>query len=434
MIFIKYAIQTFGCKVNQYESAGISAEMERHGYERSDNLNDADVVVINSCSVTENSDKKAISLIKRIKSKNPLCIVALAGCFSQAFPERAKQLPADIICGTFSKSEIADKVDSFVKAGERLVEIPPCKECRVYENEQLSDMHKTRAFIKIEDGCDRFCSYCIIPYARGPVRSRLIEDIVKETRFQVEHSHKEMVLVGINLSRYGADIGLGLADAVEAVCSVEGVQRVRLSSLEPELISVSDIERMAAQEKLCPHFHLSLQSGCEATLKRMNRHYTPDEYFDIVTQLRRCFPYCAITTDVMVGFAGETDEEFEQSCEFVKKVGFSGVHVFTYSVREGTAASRRTDFVPADIAAKRYAVMNKIAAELKYDFFSASVGKTEKVLIQRRESENYANGLTTTYIPVRIYGSDAQKQDILTVRIIGAEGGDYCIAEEISRE
>lgn len=239
------------------------------------------------------------------------------------------------------------------------------------------------------------------------------------------------MLVGINLSCYGQEIGLRLADAIEAVCSVDGVERVRLSSLEPELLTDEDIARMAAQKKLCPHFHLSLQSGSGATLKRMNRHYTPDEYYDIVLRLRKAFPDCAITTDIMVGFAGETDEEFKESCEFAQKVGFAAMHVFTYSIREGTAAARRTDHVAHDIAVKRYHAMSDLAKKLKEEYFRSCVGKTEKVLIQRRESEEYANGLTPQYVPVRIYGSDANRQDIITVQITGASGSDFCVGEEI---
>ena len=212
---------------------------------------------------------------------------------------------------------------------------------------------------------------------------------------------------------------------------MDGVERVRLSSLEPELLTDEDIARMAAQKKLCPHFHLSLQSGSSATLKRMNRHYTPDEYYDIVLRLRKAFPDCAITTDIMVGFAGETDEEFQESCEFAKKVGFAAMHVFTYSIREGTAAARRTDHIAHDIAVKRYHAMSSLAKKLKEEYFRSCVGKTEKVLIQRRESEEYANGLTPQYVPVRIYGSDANRQDIITVQITGASGSDFCVGEEI---
>ena len=366
---IRYTVQTFGCKVNQYESASVAKAMDEHGYEKTDDIFTADIVIINSCSVTENSDKKAKQLINRIKSSNPMKIVVLTGCFPQAFPETASKLSADIVTGTEHKDSIADMIDVFTGNKVKQVAIPPRPVKKQYEKQKNADMGKTRAFIKIEDGCDRFCSYC--------------------------------------------------------------VERVRLSSLEPELLTDEDIARMAAQKKLCPHFHLSLQSGSSATLKRMNRHYTPDEYYDIVQRLRKAFPDCAITTDIMVGFAGETDEEFKESCEFAKKVGFAAMHVFTYSIREGTAAARRTDHVAHDIAVKRYHTMSSLAKKLKEEYFRSCVGKTEKVLIQRRESEEYANGLTPQYVPVRIYGSDANRQDIITVQITGASGSDFCVGEEI---
>lgn len=428
---IRYTIQTFGCKVNQYESATVSKAMDEHGYERTDDLFSADIVIINSCSVTENSDKKAKQLIDRIKRRDPMKIVALTGCFPQAFPDIASSLQADIIIGTEHKEKLADMIDAFAANNTKHIEVPARPVGKPYEKHQNADMGKTRAFIKIEDGCDRFCSYCIIPTARGSVRSRPLDDIKEETGFQVSCGHKEMVLVGINLSCYGTDIGLRLADAVETVCATDGVERVRLSSLEPELLTDSDIARMAAQKKLCPHFHLSLQSGSAATLKRMNRRYTPDEYFDIVEKLRAAFPDCAITTDVMVGFVGETDEEFRESCEFVKKVGFAGVHVFTYSVREGTAAAKMKGHIPSAVSAERYRIMSNIAKQLKESYFASSIGKVEKVLIQRRESEEYANGLTPQYVPVRIYGSNAKKQDIISVQITKASGSEFCVGEEI---
>ena len=321
---IRYTVQTFGCKVNQYESASVAKAMDEHGYEKTDDIFTADIVIINSCSVTENSDKKAKQLINRIKSNDPMKIVVLTGCFPQAFPETASKLSADIVTGTEHKDSIADMIDVFTGNKVKQVAIPPRPVKKQYEKQKNADMGKTRAFIKIEDGCDRFCSYCIIPTARGSVRSRSLQDITEEVRFQVSCGHKEMVLVGINLSCYGQEIGLRLADAIEAVCSVDGVERVRLSSLEPELLTDEDIARMAAQKKLCPHFHLSLQSGSSATLKRMNRHYTPDEYYDIVLRLRKAFPDCAITTDIMVGFAGETVRRIQRILRICPKSRFCG--------------------------------------------------------------------------------------------------------------
>lgn len=428
---MEYAIQTFGCKVNQYESAVISRGMTEKGFTKADNLKEADIVIINSCSVTEQSDKKACQLIRKLKNSDPTCIIALCGCFPQAFKENAEKSGADIIIGTENKDGLPDIIYNYVQSSQKDVfsDISELTDRLCFNNMPLSDMGKTRAFIKIEDGCDRYCSYCIIPYARGRVRSRAIEDIIKETEFQVSCGHKEMVLVGINLSLYGSDIGLRLADAVHAVCDVDGVERVRLSSLEPEFITKEDIERLSREPKLCPHFHLALQSGCEATLKRMNRHYTPDEYYEIVKNLRSFFPDCSITTDVMVGFAGETDSEFEESLSFCEKVGFAAMHVFTYSVRSGTAAAERNDFVAPQIAAVRYKRMSELAAKMKTEYFQSMVGKTRQVLIQKRESESYANGLTPEYVPVRIYNCDAKKHDILTIKVTSAQKNEFCVGK-----
>ena len=429
---MEYAVQTFGCKVNQYESAVISKGMGEKGFIKVDNPKKADIVIINSCSVTEQSDKKACQMVRKLKNSNPACVIALCGCFPQVFRENAENSGADIIIGTENKDRLPDIIYNYIQKAQKDVfsDIPPLTDKLCFNDMPLSDMGKTRAFIKIEDGCDRFCSYCIIPYARGKVRSRAIEDIINETSFQVSCGHKEIVLVGINLSLYGSDIGLRLADAVHAVCSVEGVERVRLSSLEPELITETDIERLSREAKLCPHFHLALQSGCEATLKRMNRHYTPDEYYRIVENLRRYFPGCSITTDIMVGFAGETENEFEESLAFCKKVGFAAMHVFTYSVRSGTAAAERDDFISPDTAAVRYKRMSELAARMKAEYFAATVGRTRPVLIQKRECGEYANGLTPEYVPVRIYNCDAKKHDILTIKVTSAQKNEFCVGEE----
>lgn len=428
---MEYAIQTFGCKVNQYESAVISEGMIKKGFTKAEDIRKADIVIINSCSVTEQSDKKACQLIRKLKNGNPDCIIALCGCFPQAFKSEAEKSGADIITGTEDKDKLPDIIYNYVQSPQKdvLSDVSELTDHLCFNDMPLSDMGKTRAFIKIEDGCDRYCAYCIIPYARGKVRSRSIEDIIKETEFQVKCGHKEMVAVGINLSLYGSDIGLRLADAVHAICSVDGVERVRLSSLEPELITEEDIKKLSLEPKLCPHFHLALQSGCEATLKRMNRHYTPDEYYKIVENLRRYFPGCSVTTDIMVGFAGETDEEFEKSLAFCEKVGFAAMHVFTYSVRSGTEAAERTDFVSPDVAAVRYKKMSELAARMKTEYFKNTVGKIKQVLIQKRESESYANGLTPEYVPVRIYNCDAKKHDILTIKVTSAQKNEFCVGE-----
>lgn len=429
---MKYAITTLGCKVNQYESSAMSGIMKQNGYIPAADDEQADIYIINTCTVTENSDKKAKQTVNRIRRENAAATIVLTGCYPQAFPEKAAELDADIVLGAGERTKIAEKLSVFFVGNGRLCAVQPQNE--VYEEiAAFADTDKTRAYIKIEDGCDRFCSYCIIPYARGRVRSRSLESIRTEISAQADAGHKEVILVGINLSCYGKEIGLTLADAIETACDVDGIERVRLSSLEPEMLTRDVIRRISRQPKLCPHFHLSLQSGCDETLKRMNRHYTTDEYAEIVSDLREYFPDCAITTDVMVGFCGETDEEFDKSLNFVSKIAFSRVHVFTYSIREGTAAAKRTDHIDERIKTERYKKMAELAERLRLEFLNTQLGKKQKVLVQKRNSQDFANGLTPNYSSVKIYGSNAHKHDMLTVEITGTEG-DNLLGREIGTE
>lgn len=426
---MQFTIKTFGCKVNQYESIGIATAMRKAGFEEAVDEKKADIFIINSCSVTGASDKKACHEIARMRKLRDEAIIVLTGCFPQAFTKEAENAGADIVTGNTGKEKIPLLINNYIKNRAKNTEILPFPQ--IYEGIELERQgEKTRAFIKIEDGCNRFCSYCIIPYARGRVRSRSLESIVSEVSDCAYHGQKEIVLVGINLSCYGQDTGRNLADAVDAVCKVEGVERVRLSSLEPELLDDDMIRRLSAQKKLCPHFHLSLQSGCNATLKRMNRHYTAEEYYGIVCRLREKFPDAAITTDIMVGFAGETDEEFEESLAFAKKVGFAKIHAFSYSIREGTAAAKRTDHVSEQVKAERYRRLSELDARLHSAFLSAQVGTVQEILIEKRKSPDYMSGLTPNYTPVRIYGSTAKRHDTVKVKITEASDG-YCIGEEI---
>lgn len=426
---MRFAVLTFGCKVNQYESNAIVNNMLSEGFEKSETAEEADIVIVNSCTVTENGSKKVCHEIRRLKNRNSSVLVVLIGCYPQAFPEEAMKSGADIICGTSERGKIPALIKNH---GNSLPMNCVSDTSSVYEELDFSrTTGKTRAFIKIEDGCDCFCSYCIIPYARGRVRSRSLDSIKEEVSACVRDGHKEIVLVGINLSCYGKDIGLNLADAVEAVEAFDEIERVRLSSLEPELLDEAMIKRLAKSEKLCPHFHLSLQSGSDATLRRMNRHYTSEEYYEIVSNLRKYFVNCSITTDIMVGFAGETEEEFAESLTFAERVGFSKIHVFTYSVRKGTAAEKRTDHIPEAVKQERYKKMTELDSRLHKEFLRSQVGTVQTVLVQKRTSPDFACGLTPNYTNVRIYGSPAQKHDIVKVKIVGY-GDGYCKGEEIS--
>lgn len=424
---MKFYIQTLGCKVNKYDSDVIAAMMKESGFEQSPTP-EADIFVINSCTVTETSDKKAKRTVERIRRSSPDAVIVLTGCFSQAFPEQAAKTSADIVVGVADRNKIPGLIAEFLKSRQK---ISLCSQ----HSSEYDDMgipaltDKTRAYIKIEDGCNRFCSYCIIPYARGRVRSRTLESIRREVEIQAKSGHKEVVLVGINLSCYGQDISLTLAHAVEAAEAVEGIERIRLSSLEPELLDEKMIKRLGACKKLCPHFHLSLQSGCDETLRRMNRKYTCEEYERIVNNLRREFPDCAITTDIMVGFPGETDEEFEKSLLFAQRIGFSKIHVFTYSLREGTAAASLKNHVSEEIKAQRYKRMSELDERLHAEFLRSQTGKVCPVLIQKRTSPDFAYGLTPNYTGVRIYGSNAHKHDVVNVKITTAEKAN-CVGEQ----
>ncbi len=433
---IRYTVQTFGCKVNQYESASVAKAMDEHGYEKTDDIFTADIVIINSCSVTENSDKKAKQLINRIKSNDPMKIVVLTGCFPQAFPETASKLSADIVTGTEHKDSIADMIDVFTGNKVKQVAIPPRPVKKQYEKQKNADMGKTRAFIKIEDGCDRFCSYCIIPTARGSVRSRSLQDITEEVRFQVSCGHKEMVLVGINLSCYGQEIGLRLADAIEAVCSVDGVERVRLSSLEPELLTDEDIARMAAQKKLCPHFHLSLQSGCDATLKRMNRKYDTATYEAGCKLIRKYFTHPAITTDVIVGFPGETEEEFEATKEFLERIHFYEMHIFKYSKRKGTKAAVMPDQVPEQVKTERSKVLLALAQEMSEEFREYYVGRPEEILLEETDEiagNVYFTGYTKEYVKIAVPEAEGEENILVKGVVTGRISADVYRMENIEK-
>lgn len=427
---MKFLIITQGCKVNQYDSGTIAAAMLAGGFSQAKENETPDIVIVNTCTVTENGDKKARRLISRIKRDYPEAVTAVTGCYPQAFPkEAAANENADIVTGNSENKSLPALISEFIEKREKTARIE-AHEKDFYEPEFFYHSDKTRAFIKIEDGCNRFCSYCIIPVARGRIRSRSLANIAEETDFHAKDGHKEIVLTGINLSCYGSDTGLSLFDAVKTAADNPLIERVRLSSLEPELLTPSEIDRLSKIQKLCPHFHLSLQSGCDETLKRMNRHYTAAEYGETVDNLRAAFPSCAITTDIMVGFAGETEEEFERSLAFAEKTGFARVHVFTYSVRPGTAAALMRDQVPEKIKEERYKRMNELSDMLRRRFFENNLGTIHKVLIERRTSEEYINGYTESYIPVRIYGGEAKRHDIVEVRIAEI-GEDFCFGEEI---
>ena len=413
---------TLGCKVNQVESEAMREALLAGGFQEAAEGQTADVVVVNSCTVTAVSDQKARQALRREKKRNPGAVAVLTGCWPQAFPQEAEDfLEADIVLGTTRRAALLPKILEYLSTKQRIVDIAPHEKGEKFEKLTISAMHgRTRAFLKIEDGCDRFCSYCIIPYARGRVRSKPLEDIKAEAALLGDHGYREVVLTGINLPAYGKDLGLHLCDAVEAACAAPGIARVRLGSLEPEQLTPEVIVRMAKQEKLCPQFHLSLQSGCDATLKRMNRHYTTAEYRQIVHNLRQAFPNCAITTDIMVGFAGETEEEFAASLAFAKEIAFAKVHVFAYSRRPGTRAYDMPGQVTNKVKEERSRQMIAATLATQRDFFAAQVGRVEEVLFEQEREKNVYEGYTRNYTPVRVASAIPLQGQVLPVEITQA--------------
>ncbi len=414
---------TLGCKVNQYESEAMLEAMENAGFRQAAQQESADVVVVNSCTVTSTGDQKARQALRRAKKENPEAVTVLTGCWPQAFPEEAGHFSeADVVLGTKNRSALPSFVLQFLSDRRRVVNIAPHAPGDPFEKLSVSSFHgRTRAFLKIEDGCDRFCSYCIIPFARGRVRSKPVEDVRREVTALAGNGYQEVVLTGINLPAYGQDLGKELCDAIEAACSVPGISRVRLGSLEPEKLSPSVIARMQLEEKLCPQFHLSLQSGCDATLSRMNRHYTTGEYREIVSRLREAFPGCAVTTDVMVGFAGETEEEFEASLAFVREMAFARVHVFAYSRRPGTKAYHAPNQVPNRLKEERSRRMIAAARKMQAEFFRRQVGLEEEVLFEQEKKKNVYEGYTRNYTPVLAVSAKPLQGLLLPVKITEAQ-------------
>lgn len=422
---MKIAFYTLGCKVNQYESQAMSEAMAKKGFETVSADEKADVYVINSCTVTAESDRKTRQTVRRFKRSNPDSIVVLTGCMSQAFPEEAEKLEqADIVMGNRNNHMLASLVERYLKERNRIIEVKPHETGDSFKGDVISGFdRRTRAIVKIEDGCNRFCFYCIIPYARGRVRSKPLDELKEELRALSKAGFSEVVLVGINLSAYGQDIGLSICDAVELAAEMN-FERIRLGSLEPDHITDEVIERLSKVYKFCPQFHISLQSGCDSTLKAMNRHYTADEYMKLCTKLRNAFPDTTLTTDIMVGFPTESEEDFRTSVEFAKNVGFEKVHVFPYSPREGTRAAEMKQ-IPRHIREERSRIMIEETEKVRQNFLKAQVGKTVEVLFETHRADGFAEGYTKNYTPVRVK-SDVSCTGILKVRITGTDG-DFCV-------
>ena len=429
VISMKIAFYTLGCKVNQYETEAMREAFEKSGHTVVPDDSPFDAVVINSCTVTAESDRKTRQILNRFRRENPNAVIVLTGCMVQAFSQESKELSAaDVVVGNSDVKRVITLTEQFIREGERIFEVSPHKQKAPFNTPDITRFaERTRAYMKIEDGCDRYCSYCIIPTARGFVRSKAIANIRHEAEKLAENGFIEAVLVGINLSAYGKGEGINLCDAVEAVCSVEGIKRVRLGSLEPDHISDEMLNRLRAQEKFCPQFHLSLQSGCDKTLKSMNRHYDTAFYTDLVERIRVMFPDAAITTDIMVGFAGETQEDFAESVEYLEKIGFAKSHVFAYSRRRGTVAYGLSEQVTRAEKTRRSRLMAEAAARSENAFLTAQIGKVFPVLFETNEDGFYW-GYTPNYSRVFVSAADSLCGEIRDVKIT-AVNGDCCKGE-----
>ena len=423
---MKAAIYTLGCKVNHYESQVIAQLLTDAGYTLTDPKDAADVYVVNSCTVTAESDRKTRQIVRRLRRQNPDAAIVLTGCMPQAYPaEAAALMEADVVLGNRSNQKIVQALEDYFRAGERLLRTEAHESGDVFVPCAVRRFpDRTRAEIKIEDGCNRFCAYCAIPYARGRVRSKKCEDIAAESAELAAAGYREIVLVGINLSAY-RDGEYDLYDAVLAASAPGSVLRVRLGSLEPDHLTADVVTRLAACEKLCPQFHISLQSGCDRTLRRMNRHYTTDEYRALCTLLRQSFADCTLTTDIMAGFPGETQTDHETSIAFAREIGFEKVHVFPFSPRSGTRAAEMNDPVPRAVREQRAGEIIKTMDEVRRAFLLRQIGRTLDVL---PEEEN--RGFTANYTPVQILGDAPPSGEVVPVRISGV-GKDCCIGEVV---
>ena len=419
---------TLGCKVNQYETEVMREALLNWGHTNDKNLS-VDAVIINSCTVTAESDRKTRQLVRRMRRENPGAIIALTGCMVQAFPDEAKKLTeADIVIGNRDVTKIVNAINSY--DNKRVFEIEKHQNGDSYNTIGLSKFNeRTRAFMKIQDGCDRFCTYCIIPFARGRIRSRAVSDIKAEAQRLAANGYSEIVLVGINLTSYGKGEDYNICDAVDAVCEINGIKRVRLGSLEPDHITDEMLNRFKIQPKFCPQFHLSLQSGCDATLKRMNRHYDSAFYEDLVNRIRNTFTDAAITTDIMVGFAGETDDEFNQSLNFAQKIGFARAHIFAYSRRSGTVAAGLKNQVSNTEKQLRSHQMAEITKQTEIEFLKSQIGNVYPVLFENQQN-GVAEGYTPNYTRVIIDTEKALTGQIYDVLIKSVQD-DYCIGELI---
>ena len=436
---MKIAFHTLGCKVNQYESEAIAEDFRSRGCEVVDERDFADVYIINTCTVTAVADKKSRQYIRRMKKVNPDSVVVVTGCYAQISPDEVSAVDGvDIVAGTNEKSRIADYVSEYLETGMKQVHIRGYEELDVYDETGMvtSTENRTRAYIKIQEGCNRFCSYCVIPYARGRVRSRALEDIVNEAQALIAGGFREIVLTGINTALYGmenraadeAEDGIyGVEKVIAALDALEGDFRIRLSSLEPAVVNADYVKKLMKYEKLCHHMHLSAQSGSDSVLEGMNRPYDRKQYIDIVETLRSFDPCYGISTDIIVGFPGEKEADFNDSCSMVEECGFCRTHIFKYSKRPFTKAAGMKGHVAPEVKNRRSETLHRVGEKVSEEFFEKNIGRTEIVLAEETDSTSrMVTGYTGNYTKVYINLDDAAEADSLLNTFINVRLTGLC--------
>ncbi|WP_297812167.1 tRNA (N(6)-L-threonylcarbamoyladenosine(37)-C(2))-methylthiotransferase MtaB [uncultured Finegoldia sp.] len=400
----KVKFSTLGCKVNQYETEAMAELFIKNGYEITNDF-DCDVFVLNTCTVTNLSDRKSRQQISKIKSENKDVIIAVVGCYSQVSPEEIEKIEGvNVIIGTKYRKDIVKLCELAKSSNKTINKVENIGKNREFEELSINtEQSMTRAYIKIQEGCSQFCSYCIIPYARGPIRSRKIRDIVLEAKRLADNGFKEIVLTGIHVASYGKDLNedTGLINVIEEIGLIENIKRIRLSSLEPRIVTKNFLDRVKKVKQFCDHFHLSLQSGSDTILKSMNRKYDTNLYRDTIELIRQYYPDAAITTDIIVGFPGETDEDFKKTIDFVDKIQFSKIHVFKYSNRKGTVASKMKNQISGEVKRRRSQILIEKSTYYTDLFLNKMLNKPIQVLFESKNDDGFSKGYTTNYIRVK---------------------------------
>lgn len=427
----KVAFITLGCKVNQYETNGMIQNFLQKGYEIVEHTKEADIYVVNTCTVTNIADRKSRQMLRRVKEQNPQAVVVACGCYVQVAKDEIQAIEEiDLVIGNSEKNEMVEMVEKYLEKNERLKKVTDIMQQKDYvELGEITYTEKTRAVIKVQDGCDRFCSYCIIPYARGRVRSRKPEKVIHEIEKIAQKGIQEVVITGIHIASYGKDFKeeYGLIDLLEEINQVEGIQRIRLGSIEPLLITEKFIERLVKLEKICHHFHLSLQSGCDETLKRMNRRYSTQEFKEIVERLRKAYADVILTTDIIVGFPGESQEEFEETYEFLKEIQFYKMHIFKYSPRKGTKAAQMKEQIDGKLKEERSQKLIVLSDQNEKEYNEKYLGKEVEVLCEEKK-DGFYQGHTKNYIRVKIKAKEELENKIVKVQVMKVEK-DHILAE-----